>query len=260
MSYLLAAKKTTVAKKYSNGRATPKTTGRAASKAANDNIGVLVIDDQAVVRVGLRLLLEDTPGMRFVDEAHDLETARAAIAKVQPDVILLDLLMSDERALEFLPELTQAAPAARTIILTCCADAEMHQRAIALGARGLVLKSQPVDVLLKAIRRVNAGELWIERELMHTVIGQMMTQQTARDPEAEKIGALTVREREIVAHIGQGSKNKQIAEKLFISETTVRHHLTSIFSKLEVSDRLELVIYAYQHKLACVPGVGESRS
>jgi DNA-binding NarL/FixJ family response regulator len=192
--------------------------------------------------------------MYSAGEAGDLQAARAAIAQKQPDVILLDLLLSNERILECLPELKQAAPQARIIVLTGCQEPLRHHRAIALGARGLVLKSQPVDVLLKAIRRVFAGELWIERELMHNVIGQMVTQQNVRDSEAEKIAALTEREREIIAQIGQGLKNKTIAEKLFISETTVRHHLTSVFSKLEVSDRLELVIYAYRHKLARVPG------
>jgi DNA-binding NarL/FixJ family response regulator len=234
-------------------RSKRKTAGYTHPEALVENIGVLVIDDQAVVRVGLQLLLEDTPGMHPVGEAHDLDTALSTIANKQPDVILLDLLTSDERALEFLPELVKSAPSARIIILTCCREPKMHHQAIALGARGLVLKTQPVDVLLKAIRRVHAGELWIERELMHTVIGQMMTQQNARDPEAEKIATLTAREREIIAQIGHGLKNKQIAEHLFISETTVRHHLTSIFNKLEVCDRLELVIYAYRHKLACVP-------
>lgn len=242
-----------------SSQVTSKSTGSASAKHATENIDVLVIDDQAVVRVGLRLLIEDTPGLCFAGEAHDMDTARAALAQQSPDVILLDLLTSDERALECLPELVQAAPNARVIMLTCCNEREMHHRAIALGARGLVLKTQPVDVLLKAIRRVYAGELWIERELMHTVIGQMMTQQNARDPEAKKIATLTAREREIIAHIGAGLKNKQIAEKLFISETTVRHHLTSIFSKLDVCDRLELVIYAYQNKLACVPGMDTTR-
>ena len=241
-------------------KANVKASSFACAKTSLENISVLVIDDQAVVRVGLQLLLEDTPGMCFAGEAHDMETSRAAIAQESPDVILLDMLSSDERALEFLPELVQAAPNARIIILTCCRKQEMHHRAIALGARGLVLKTQPVDVLLKAIRRVYAGELWIEREMMHNVIGQMMTQQNTRDPEAEKIAALTGREREIIAQIGVGLKNKHIAEKLFISETTVRHHLTSIFSKLEVCDRLELVIYAYRHHLACVPGTHEPRA
>jgi DNA-binding NarL/FixJ family response regulator len=238
----------------------PVLNGRGRAKVATESIGVVVIDDQSVVRVGLRLLLEDTPGMHFLGEAHDLVTARVAIAKKQPDVVLLDLLESDERVLEFLPELVATAPSARVIILTCCRESEMHHRAIALGARGLVLKSQPVDVLLTAIRRVFAGELWIERALMHTIIGQMMTQQNTRDPEAEKISALTEREREIIAHIGRGLKNKHIAEKLFISETTVRHHLTSIFSKLDVCDRLELVIYAYQNQLASVPCADEART
>jgi two-component system nitrate/nitrite response regulator NarL len=222
------------------------------ARVAEDSIGVMVIDDHAVVRAGLHLLLEDTPGVHPVGEVSGSAQALAELQKHQPAITLLELNLGDQDGIDLLPELLQAVPYSRVIILTGSPDTKMHRQAIVLGARGLVMKSQDVDVLLKAIRRVHAGELWIDRALMHTVIGEMTARPDSGDPEAAKIAALTARELEIVAQIGEGLKNKQIAERLFISETTVRHHLTSIFSKLGVGDRLELVIYAYRHNLACI--------
>ena len=100
--------------------------------------------------------------------------------------------------------------------------------------------------------KVNEGEVWIERSMMGSMI-QEFTKPTMADPEAAKIESLTDREREVIALIGEGLKNKQVGERLFISETTVTHHLSSVFSKLDVSDRLELIIYAFRHGLAKIP-------
>jgi len=119
-----------------------------------------------------------------------------------------------------------------------------------LGAMGVVLKEHAPDVLIKAIEKVHAGEIWLDRPTM----GRMLREMTGKDekeidPELTKIESLTQREREVVALIAEGLKNRQIGERLFISETTVTHHLSSIYSKLGVSDRLELVIYAFTHKI-----------
>jgi DNA-binding NarL/FixJ family response regulator len=145
---------------------------------------------------------------------------------------------------------------ARVIVLTGGRDPEVHRRCVELGADGLLLKDKASEVLIKAIRKVHAGEDWLERSMMRGALAQMRNQggKEQADPEAAKIATLTEREREVVALVGLGLKNKQIAERMFISDTTVRHHLTSVFSKLGVSDRLELVIYAYRHKLAKPPG------
>jgi DNA-binding NarL/FixJ family response regulator len=136
-------------------------------------------------------------------------------------------------------------------VLTGVRDVEMHRRAVRLGAVGLVLKEKAADVLLKAIAKVYAGEVWLDRLLIANVLSEI-TRPTSQslDPEDIKIKALTVREREIIKLIGQGLKNQAIANRLCISEATVRHHLTSIFGKLGVGDRLELAIYAYRHGLA----------
>jgi DNA-binding NarL/FixJ family response regulator len=120
---------------------------------------------------------------------------------------------------------------------------------------GLVLKEKPGDVLLKAIERVHAGEIWIDRTVIASVITEMTRHSNGEEQDSEeyKINSLTAREREVVTLVGEGLKNRDIAARLFISETTVRHHLTSIFDKLGVSDRFELAIYAYRHGLARVP-------
>ena len=218
-------------------------------------IRVLLVDDHAVVRTGLRLLIESRPGLQVVGEAATRPAALTAAAREHPDLILLDLDLGGSSGLDFLPELLAAAPAARVLILTGLRDAEVHRRAVRLGAMGVVVKDKAAEVLLQAIEKVHAGEVWLERTMMAATLRELTRRGTAtpHDPEAAKIATLTAREREVIALVGTGLKNRQIAQRLFISETTVRHHLTAVFAKLGVADRLELVIYAYRHGLATAP-------
>jgi DNA-binding NarL/FixJ family response regulator len=218
-------------------------------------IQVLLIDDHAVVRSGLRMVIESNSGLKVVGEAGNRADALAIAAREQPDIILLDLDLNGSSGLDFLVELFTLAPEARVIILTGVYDAAAHQRAMHLGAMGLVLKEKAAEVVIKAIEKVHAGEVWFDRVMMGHMISQLSraTLTPKSKPEAQRIASLTEREREIVALIGEGLKNKLIANRLFISETTVRHHLTSVFDKLGVSDRLELIIYAYRHGLAKPP-------
>jgi two-component system, NarL family, nitrate/nitrite response regulator NarL len=222
---------------------------------SQNGIRVLIIDDHVVVRAGLRMLIESRRGMQVVAEAGEREEALEAAARTSPDIILLDLDLKGESSLEFLPQLREAAPQARVLILTGITDPQVHNRSIMLGAMGVILKDKAAETLLKAIDRVNAGEVWFDRALMGSLMSEMSRARETRksDPELERIASLTDREREVVTLVSFGLKNKQIAERLFISDTTVRHHLTSIFSKLGVSDRLELVIYSYRHKLSKPP-------
>ena len=129
-------------------------------------------------------------------------------------------------------------------------DRKMMTHCIALSRAGAAAgeRYHAAEVLIKAISKVHGGEVWVERSMMGTVL-QDITKPDSIDPEKEKIATLTEREQEVIRHISQGLKNKQIADRLFISETTVTHHLSSIFAKLGVTDRLELVIYALRHKL-----------
>ena len=215
-------------------------------------ITIMIIDDHVVIRSGLRMLIEHDQRMKVVAQAGNKAEALERAATTNPDVIILDLLLGDEDGLSFLPELCHASPTSRVLVLTGVQNPDAHRRAIRRGAMGIVLKEHAADKLLKAIMKVNEGEVWIERSMMGSMI-QEFNKPPLVDPEVSKIESLTDREREVIVLIGEGLKNKQVGERLFISETTVTHHLSSVFSKLEVSDRLELIIYAFRHGLAKMP-------
>jgi DNA-binding NarL/FixJ family response regulator len=214
-------------------------------------IRLLLVEDHGIVRAGLRMLVESQPELALVGEAANRIEALALASREQPDVILLDLDLDGEVMPDNIPALLAAANRAQVVVLTGVRDPEIHRRAVRLGAVGLVLKDHAADVLLRAITQVHAGEAWLEPAMVASVLGDMTRTQVARQDDAKKakIASLTGREREVIGLLGEGLKNKHIAERLFISEATVRHHLTAIFAKLGVTDRLELVIYAYQHSL-----------
>jgi DNA-binding NarL/FixJ family response regulator len=214
----------------------------------------MIIDDHAVIRAGLRMLIEQDQTMSVVAMAGNRADSLLLAEKEQPDIILFDLMLGDEDGLEFLPALCDISPNSRVLVLTGVQTTESHRIAIRRGAMGIVLKQQAADLLLKAIRKVHAGEVWIDRSMMGSVLDDVRTErQQGSNTEATKIASLTPREREVVALVSEGLKNKLIGERLYISETTVTHHLSSVFSKLEVSDRLELIIYAFRHGLAKMP-------
>ena len=216
---------------------------------------VLIVDDHGIVRAGLRMLLESQPGLTVVGEAATCADALVLATREHPDVIILDLDLGGENAIESIPTLLSAAPEARILVLTGVRDPEAHREAVRYGAMGLVLKEKAAETLLQAITKVRAGEVWLEPSMIARVLGELTRPQTAppTSPEAAKIATLTEREREVITLVGEGLRNKHIAERLYISEATVRHHLTAIFAKLEVADRFELAVYAYQHGLAKPP-------
>ncbi|PYS54625.1 MAG: DNA-binding response regulator [Acidobacteria bacterium] len=215
-------------------------------------IRVCIIEDHAVVRAGLRMLIETKDGMAVVGEAANRVEAFAAATKNPPDIFILDLDLDDESGLDFLPDLISTCAGARVLVLTSATDMETHHQAIEAGALGLVLKAEASEVLLHAIEKVHSGEVWLTRSQTASVLSRI-AQGSTDDAESRKIQSLTKREREIVALVAHGFKRSQIADSLFISETTVRNHLTSILSKLEVTDTFDLVFYAYRHGLAKPP-------
>lgn len=215
-------------------------------------IRIMIVDDHAVIRAGLRMLIEQDQTMSVVAMAGTRAEALRLAAGEQPDIIILDLVLGDDDGLAFLPELCDTSPNSRVLVLTGVQNPDSYRGAIRRGAMGIVLKEHAAEVLLKAIKKVSEGQVWIDRSMMGEMI-QEFSKSSSADPEQAKISALTDREREVIRLVGEGLKNKLIAERLFISETTVTHHLSSVFSKLDVSDRLELTIYAFRHGLAKIP-------
>jgi DNA-binding NarL/FixJ family response regulator len=140
-------------------------------------------------------------------------------------------------------------------VLTDSKDPEIHRQAMSKGAIGIISQEDPPDSLTNAIRRVHSGGVWLDRFVAAQMIGDLSSGKNGqnRGREEKNIASLTDREREIIRLAGEGLKNNQIAERLFISPITVHHHLTNIYSKLDVKDRLELIVYAYKNRLADVP-------
>jgi two-component system nitrate/nitrite response regulator NarL len=215
-------------------------------------IRILLVDDHAIIREGLRDLITSRPGMVIVGDAGTSSDALKIASGQQPDVIVLDLDLGDESGLELLPNLLDAAKAASVLILTGTRDVEQRDRAIELGAKGVVLKESGAIELLNAIEKIHrTGEYWLEPGATKRLLDRRLALQSEEpSPEVAKIASLTQTERELIAYIGEGMDNKQIASRMYIAESTVRNNLTRIYDKLEIQGgRLGLLVYAYRHGL-----------
>jgi DNA-binding NarL/FixJ family response regulator len=218
----------------------------------NEIITVLVVQEHAVVCEGLRMLIDAWPKMHVVGVARVQSEAVLLAKRKAPDVILLDMDFDREEAFDTLQKLRQAAKRSRILLLASKGRTTECGKAVRLGAMGVVLNKDGPALLEKAIERVHQGEVWVDRSMMGSLLHEI-SHGPGLDSEAAKIMSLTEGERKVITLVGEGLKNKQIAKRLFVSETTVSHRLSSIFSKLEVSDRLELVIYAFSNGLADIP-------
>ncbi|MCI0662774.1 MAG: response regulator transcription factor [Acidobacteria bacterium] len=216
-------------------------------------IRILLIDNHTIMRAGLRLLVESLSKVIVVGEAQNRVEALEIAAREQPDIMLVDLDLGGESGLDLIPELHATVKQGRVIVLTGLRNSEEQARAVQLGARGLVLKEDVVSNLINAIERVHQGECWFEPSMSANLLGRIarVAQRVGKiDPEEAKIAALTERELKIISLVGEGLRNQQIADRLFISEGTVRNHLTVIYEKMGVSTRFELIVYASRHGLA----------
>jgi two-component system nitrate/nitrite response regulator NarL len=217
------------------------------------NIRILLVDDHEVVRTGLALIIEKHANLKIVGQAATRTEALRITEAEQPDIILLDLDLGEDNDLDTIPQLIETRPDSRIIVLTGLRDVDVLREAMQLGARGIVKKEDAASDVVEAILEVHGGAAWLERSMMGQLLSDMSAAKAQSDPDEERIRTLTDREREVVEVIGEGLKSKEVAARLFISETTVRHHLTSIFSKLEVADRVELMLFAYRNGLAQAP-------
>jgi DNA-binding NarL/FixJ family response regulator len=212
-------------------------------------VRIVIADDHPIVRDGLKklLLLEDD--FEIVGEAGDGREVLSKVQEVDPDVLLLDLRMPNLDGLAALQALQQTNKRTRVIVLTASEDKNEFVQAMKLGCSGIVLKQTAPDLIVKSIRKVNSGEIWLDSHTTAAVMRQFSTNLDGSSSQGgngkgRERSPLSTREREIVALVAQGYKNKEMAEKMFISEQTVKNHLHNIFDKLGVSDRLELALYA----------------
>jgi DNA-binding NarL/FixJ family response regulator len=220
------------------------------------DITILLIDSHTLLRAGLRLILEKEPKFAVVGEASIREEALEG-ARMSPDIIILSLNSDSESDLDLLSDLSIIAEKSRVLVLINDFDFELRRRIVRFGVKGLVQKTESPDRLIAAVKSVYAGEVWLDPR----TVSHMLNDLLYGDDEKQVNTALnngvrfTDRERDIIALIGEGLKNKQIAERLCISDPTVRHYLTMIFGKVGVKSRHGLIVYAYQHGLAKPPVV-----
>jgi NarL family two-component system response regulator LiaR len=211
-----------------------------------NTIRILIADDHAVVREGLRALIDTEPGMEVVGEAADGDEAVQKARSLQPDVILLDLVMPRKGGIEAIGEIKQDDPDARILVLTSFAEDEKVFSAVKSGALGYLLKDASPQELLHAIREVHRGEPSMQPAIAHKVMREL--QRASNLPPTEE--PLTERELEVLRLVAQGLPNQEIAGKLFISERTVRAHVSNILSKLHLANRTQAALYAVREGLA----------
>jgi two-component system nitrate/nitrite response regulator NarL len=210
-------------------------------------IRVLVADDHELFRDGVRKLLEGTGNISIVGEAADGNECLRSLEKLKPDILLLDLRMPEKDGLAVLESLNFEAVPTKVIVVTGAEEDHDILRAMRLGARGIVLKRSASDLLVKSIRKVYQGEIWLDNRMTAEVVNAF--KKSAEGGRRREKPLLSDRERQIVQHVAQGFRNREIGKKLAISEQTVKNHLHNIFDKLGVSDRLELALYAIHHRL-----------
>jgi DNA-binding NarL/FixJ family response regulator len=226
--------------------------------ATKTKIRIVVADDHPIFRDGLCKLLALEEDFEVVAQAQDGRQVLDVLQQHEPDILLLDLKMPGLDGLGTLQRLQVAKNKTRVIVLTASDDKNEFVQAMKLGTSGIVLKQTATELLIKSIRKVHAGEIWLDSHTTAAVIRQFVANDEAPAhahapvspmPRERERSPLSQREREIVALVAQGFKNKEMAEKMFISEQTVKNHLHNIFDKLGVSDRLELALYAIHNNL-----------
>lgn len=207
-------------------------------------VRVVVVDDEPLVRAGLRMILGTEPGIEVVGEAGDGRAALEAVSRLTPDVALLDLRMPVMDGLEATRLIRARHPEVEVVVLTTFDTDRAVQEALAAGACGFLLKDAPADRLTAALRAAAAGDAVLDRSVIHRVAAEL----TRRQPPAgsERLHRLTDREREVLGLMAEGLSNAEIAARLVIGEGTVKTHVARVLQKLEVRDRLQAVVLAYR--------------
>jgi two-component system nitrate/nitrite response regulator NarL len=233
-------------------------TARASGPDTDDNsvsaIRIILVDDSSLFRDGLANLLGAQRDLEVSAATESVAVAVEHIRKTKPDIVLLGWAASSTGSQKLFAAIQEGKLATRVIVLTGDDAKEDFVEAVRQGCCGIVPKDTSTELLLKSIRKVHAGEFWLDRITTAEVIRRLARKGSANNGSStrnirDQGAALSQREREIVVLVAQGFKNKEMAERMFISEQTVKNHLHNIFDKLGVSDRLELALYAIHHNL-----------
>jgi len=221
-------------------------------EAAPQRVRIGLADDHQMFRDAVRRLLDAEPDLVVVGEASDGAEAVALTLQYEPDILLLDVAMPHGNGMQVLQQIAAASKATRIIMVTGAVEEYELRQALRLGARGFVLKESGAEQLLESIRVVHGGEYFVGRECMADLVSAVRNRGVVIEgkvPPRKADFGLTTRERQIVSAVVNAYQNKEIAEKFAISEKTVKHHLTNIFNKVGVSNRLELALFAVHHRL-----------
>ena len=224
-------------------------------------IRILLLEDEALVRAALQKLLESWAGFEVIREAPVKDFTSELNVGSDPDVVLLSLQGEHDTDLDVIQGLARTYSRGRVLVLVGECSVDFRIRIIKMGARGVVLKNKQADELRKAIETVHGSdEVWLDRKsLTHVITQSGLSPALSTAGEDSRLALLTDREREVVSLVAEGFKNKEVGERLFISETTVRHHLTTIFNKLNVSSRFELIAFLHRNRSALPPRPNPSR-
>jgi DNA-binding NarL/FixJ family response regulator len=212
---------------------------------------IVIVDDHTLFREGLRTILETEEDFEVVADAESAEDVVELVWQQRPDVLLLDIRMPQGSGLDAVPAVLKINPGTQVLVLTACDEKEEHVRAFRLGAKGVILKDSARQTLTQAIRTVCRGDVWMDPR-MSSALAEELARGIGSESEphtARQENGLTDRELEIVKLVASGYKNKEVGHTLSISERTVKTHLTNIFQKLGVRDRVGLVMYALRHNL-----------
>ena len=222
------------------------------------SIRVLIVDDQELVRTGFRLFLETQPGLAVIGEAGDGEEAIERVRELRPDVVLMDIRMPTMDGVEATAKLTSGAiePAPRVLVLTTFDLDEYVFGALRAGAAGFLLKDAPRERLIEAIRVVHSGEALLSPSITRRLIEDFAARSDQIEPPAAVLAELTPREREVLVLVAHGLSNAEIAARLVVTEATVKSHVGAVLLKLGLRDRVQAVVFAYEHGIVVAGEAG----
>ena len=208
---------------------------------------IVIVDDHEVVRIGLRALLAQHPQFEVIDEASNVKDAMEIISRLDPDIVLMDIRLPGMSGIEACEQITRDYPQTKVVMLTSYAEDEMLFNAIRAGASGYILKQIGSDDLVRSLEAVGRGDALLDPAVTQRVFQEV--RRAVKEEEASAFASLSQQEKHVLGLVSSGKTNREIAKELFLGEGTVRNYVSSILSKLNVSNRAEAAAYAVEHNL-----------